>query len=125
MRSIRWKCFRKWHSKHYWHMVWLLLILIYTHTVHAHFNVNTQLSQCAIQWNSSRSKSLSVQSMHNYHFVLFPQHWFVAGHVTCFTGGHVALGVFVIIVLVLCALVIPISFILSVYQIEVKKWAYH
>ena len=31
-----------------------------------------------------------------------------------------ALGVFAIVVLVLCALVIPISFILSVYQIEVK-----
>ena len=38
MCSIRWKCFRKWRSKH-WHMVWLLLILIYTHTVHTSMSI--------------------------------------------------------------------------------------
>ena len=54
----------------------------------------------------------------SYLVCIIPQQWFVAGHVTCFTGGHAALGVFAMVVLILCALVIPISFILSVYQID-------
>ena len=38
MCSNRWKCFRKWRSK-LWHMVWLLLVLIYTHTVHTSMSI--------------------------------------------------------------------------------------
>ena len=46
------------------------------------------------------------------------QRWFVNGEVECFTGGHVALGLLAILVLLVSLLLIPFVFLLATGRVK-------
>lgn len=42
------------------------------------------------------------------------QRWYVNGDIRCFTGGHVPLAMFAILILALCLLIIPTLIVIAV-----------
>ena len=49
--------------------------------------------------------------------VICVQVWYVSGEIKCFTGGHISLALLAILVLLFCALLIPLSGILATIEV--------
>ncbi|XP_065908083.1 uncharacterized protein [Dysidea avara] len=81
-----------------WRGVWLLILLLFTDVV----NTSVSILNCPILRDSDGHRSMR---------------WFVDGTVECFSGGHLGLATFAILVLIVCTLLIMVVVVLG----KVKK----
>lgn len=107
------KCGKHVKSPHNHGVLWIALVL-YVPTVHTAMS----LLHC-VQLNSTEEPVSSV-----YMYVVIQlmvgmcvQIWYVSGEIKCFTGGHVPLALLAILVLLCCALFIPLSGFLATIEV--------
>ena len=82
-----------------WYGVWILIILMYTQVVHTSMSI------------------LNCPLLHTY-----KSRWYINGNVECFKGGHAALAILAIIVLLFAVLLIPVIAIVSWKLPKSSKW---
>lgn len=88
-------CFRKRRSpRDSWHGVWWLMVLFYTPAVHTSVSILHCPSFPVLDINST---AFSTDTR-----------WFVNGNIQCFTGVHIALSLFAIVVLLFCFSLVPL-----------------
>lgn len=85
-----------------WHGVWWLILLLYTPVLHTSMSV----LNCPIIPFGNTS---------------VPR-WYVNGNIECFSGTHIPLGLFAILVLASCVALIPIVILISLGKVSVPRW---
>ena len=93
-------CFRKKRSpRDSWHGVWWLIMLLYTPAVHTSLSI-------------LHCPSFPVQDFNTTSFSTDPR-WFINGNIPCFTGAHIPLGLFAIVVLFFSFSLVPLLFLVA------------
>lgn len=97
---VSWRWLKK--SNTPWYSIWMLLLLLYNHTVYSAISI---LNCPMVPLNGSYSRQ-----------------WYYAGHIKCFTDGHIVASALAVIFLLLCVLLIFGTFVLSVKKIHHPTW---
>ena len=85
-----------------WYSIWTLVLLMYTQIIHTSLSI------------------LNCPSIHSHGL-----RWFIDGSIECFKGGHIALALLAISVLLLAALLIPLTLLVSLDVLKKPRWLRH
>ena len=90
-----------------YHGLWQVILLSYTHTVYTSMTI---LNCPSIITDNNNEQTTSVSIIVHYLSVndsIIFQRWYVNGEIECFSGGHIALALLAIIVLLGTLFILP------------------